>query len=316
MLAAFVQKRHDVPLGQAEQMILQRQVSVHGNLCVDGYRKLKRGDVVKVHAFPIAAPLSADDLKIVFEDRHLLVVDKPAGVTSVREPGMNARGKRQATLDELLARRDKSKGNRGRSQPASRQPTPRQPPAIFPVHRLDRDTSGLMLFAKSREAEKMLLERFRHHDIDRAYKAVVIGRPGQRTIESDLVRDRGDGKRGSLPPGQNARGAQHAITHVRPAESIGSWSIVECRLETGRTHQIRIHLSELGHPLCGDKMYRHADHLKDQSDAPRQALHAFRLGLAHPITGRRLKFESDWPEDLAKWLEALRRMSKNAQDAR
>ena len=298
-LADLVSQRLKVPRSEAERRILTGLVTVHGNVRTDGDRRLRGGDVVHVRGGeatatqPPAAPTLA--LKIVFQDDHLLIVDKPAGVTSVREPGDRGGFGRAGrdpspTLDELLQKR---LGEAAR---------------VRPVHRLDRDTSGLMLFALSPAAASRLSADFKAHRIDRAYRAVVHGTlDSPRTISTLLVRDRGDGKRGSLPPGVEAPGAQRAVTHVRPLETVGGFSVVECRLETGRTHQIRIHSSEIGHPLAGDREYgrRHAD------DPPRQALHAHQLGLAHPITGRPLDLQSDWPADLARWIDALRGRAKS-----
>jgi 23S rRNA pseudouridine1911/1915/1917 synthase len=149
---------------------------------------------------------------------------------------------------------------------------------------------------------------------------------GPRTIDTWLARDRGDGLRGSvgsdrqaepelrtdlageIPPG--GRDLQRAITHVRPMEQLAGYTIVECRLETGRTHQIRIHLAEIGHMLCGEKTYTHAPGQKPQADAsgaPRQALHAAEIAFTHPITNQPLRFRMPLPKDLKGWLLTLRR---------
>ena len=149
------------------------------------------------------------------------------------------------------------------------------------------------------------------HAVQRAYVAVVEGSLTAQTIDTWLVRDRGDGLRGSTPQGSAAEGAQHAITHVRPMEQFGAYSVVECRLETGRTHQIRIHLSEIGHRLCGEKTYTHALGQKakpDASGAPRQALHAAELAFAHPISGQALRFRMPLPTELKEWLLRLQKL--------
>jgi 23S rRNA pseudouridine1911/1915/1917 synthase len=182
---------------------------------------------------------------------------------------------------------------------------------VIPVHRLDRDTSGLMIFALTFAAESALTQLFKTHAIERKYLAVVHGHPAAQTIETFFVRDRGDGLRGSSPRGKDDPAAQHAVTHVRPLERIGDYSVVECRLETGRTHQIRIHLAEIGHPLCGEKTYRHSASVphppQDRSGAPRQALHSHELSFTHPLTARALHFKSQFPPDLAEWIERVRR---------
>jgi 23S rRNA pseudouridine1911/1915/1917 synthase len=284
--------------------------------------------VVKVLERSLAAPASAADIKLVHLDEHLLVVQKPAGVTTLRhraETDLPMRRKQlQPTLDELLPRvlaqhlgvRMPPDTNPTR-QRGSRQPGPnRRRTSIDPrlrvraVHRLDRDTSGLMVFARTPAAEQKLVRMFAKHAVKRAYVAVVHGSLEAQTIDTWLVRDRGDGLRGSTPLGEAAAGSQRAITHVRPMEQFGKYSIVECRLETGRTHQIRIHLAEIGHLLCGEKTYTHAIGGKPQADssgAPRQALHAAELAFTHPITGQALRFRMPLPADLKEWLLRLRR---------
>jgi 23S rRNA pseudouridine1911/1915/1917 synthase len=260
-------------------------------------------------------------------------VNKPAGITTLRhreETDLPQRRKQlQPTLDELLVRvlakhlgiglsDTNPKRKRGDSSRHHRSTQFRQRPdprlAVFPVHRLDRDTSGLMVFARTREAEQKLIRMFARHDVERAYVAVAHGSVAAQTRDTWLVRDRGDGLRGSSPQGEAAEGAQRAITHLRPMEQFiapdgTTYTVVECRLETGRTHQIRIHLSEIGHMLCGEKTYTHqpaAGPRKDPSRAPRHALHAAELALVHPITNQPLRFRSPLPKDLKTWLLALR----------
>jgi 23S rRNA pseudouridine1911/1915/1917 synthase len=176
-----------------------------------------------------------------------------------------------------------------------------------------------MLFARTRAAELKLVGMFRRHTIEREYCAVCVGRVEPQKIESFLIRDRGDGHRGSLPADASEelqQSAQRAVTHIVSSESfvVGApeqvYSVIRCRLETGRTHQIRIHLAELGHMLCGDKIYARdaqGNVTEDRSGAPRHALHSDRLTFTHPMTGQHLKFEMPMPPDLATWLQALRR---------
>jgi 23S rRNA pseudouridine1911/1915/1917 synthase len=200
---------------------------------------------------------------------------------------------------------------------------------VIPVHRLDRDTSGLMLFARSRAAEQKLTGMFRRHTISREYVGVCLGHVAPQTIESQLVRDRGDGIRGSLnasaaatnsAAGENTEhnepAGQRAITHVVSAEhfvagpTAQKYSLIRCRLETGRTHQIRIHLSEAGHMLCGDKIYfRNAQGALnlDPSRAPRHALHSDSLSFTHPFTGQHLKFTMPPASRLSQLVEATAR---------
>ena len=147
---------------------------------------------------------------------------------------------------------------------------------------------------------------FRKHDIHRVYHAIAQGRVEARTLDSSLVRDRGDRRRGStrLP-----KVGKRAVTHVRPLEYLDGYTLVECRLETGRTHQIRIQLAEAGHPLCGEKVYNKplfGKPIVDRSGAQRQALHAAELGFKHPITGEELMFKTPLPADMGRLLVKLR----------
>jgi 23S rRNA pseudouridine1911/1915/1917 synthase len=169
-----------------------------------------------------------------------------------------------------------------------------------------------MVFARMPQAEQALIRMFARHAVQRAYVAVVRGHVEAQTIDTWLVRDRGDGLRGSTSLGEAAEGARRAITHIRPMQHVaapgGEYTIVECRLETGRTHQIRIHLSEIGHPLCGEKVYTHRPDDKPRADvsgAPRQALHAAELAFIHPITQQPLRFRMPLPPDLKSWILSL-----------
>jgi 23S rRNA pseudouridine1911/1915/1917 synthase len=269
---------------------------------------------VKVFEHPLAPPPKPDDLKIRFLDKHLVVVEKPSGMTTLRHNEEQTWPKKRKdiapTLDEALPRVI-ARLEKGDAAPAKtkRFPHGQRPslPQVRAVHRLDRDTSGLMVFARSVQAERHLVDQFRKHTVLRSYVAVVHGHPEAQTITSHLIRDRGDGRRGSNKDGKEG---QRAVTHIKPLEQIGPYSMIECRLETGRTHQIRIHLSELGHFLCGDKVYSQPlfqNTLLDASGAPRLALHARELGLVHPITGQQLHFTMPLPKDLEEWVGKLRK---------
>ncbi len=309
--------------------IAGRHVQVNGNLCLDEGRRLKSGDVVQFWEQPLARPVDQGDVRIVHLDEHLVVVSKPAGMTTLRHPeerNWPARRKQlQPTLEEVLPKLlAQHLGQRvSEAKPPQSRPKDRrrgrpgkeasQMPLVRAVHRLDRDTSGLLVFARTLAIEPKLVRLFSKHQIERAYAAVVQGRVAAQTRETWLVRDRGDGLRGSSPLGKEAPDAQRAITHIQPLEvfAVGgqTYSLIECRLETGRTHQIRIHLAELGHMLCGEKIYTHAVGEKprpDASAAPRQALHAALLAFTHPITGKLLRFTDKLPADLVYWLSVLR----------
>jgi 23S rRNA pseudouridine1911/1915/1917 synthase len=188
---------------------------------------------------------------------------------------------------------------------------PGKPGRVRAVHRLDRETSGLVVFARTAEAERHLGRQFRAHRTERLYQALVRGAVQDARIESWLVRDRGDGRRGSTgEPGASATGAQRAVTHVRLVETLGEFSLVECRLETGRTHQVRIHLGEAGTPLCGERIYDRPPHGRpspDSSGAARVMLHAAALGFDHPATGQRRRWTSPLPADMSALVARLRR---------
>ena len=327
----------DTSWNEARRLVRKRHVQVNGNLCLDEARRLKEKEVVKVHKFPLAPPPTAERVKLVYVDDQIVVIEKPSGITSVRhaqeKDWPDKRKQFQPTLDEMLPRllvasfRGMSAGpGRGQNKPVGNDPRKRLPPhqrgrrgseeplewlpLILPVHRLDRDTSGLMVFARTAAAEHNLIAQFKEHSIERAYQAVAIGEVAAERIETWLVRDRGDGIRGSSP---NSDGAQQAITHVRPLKRLGDYTLIECRLETGRTHQIRIHLSERGHMLCGEKVYfgpQGGKKCLDRSGAPRLALHAARLEFIHPTTQKPMKFQSELPRDLAQFVTRLEREAK------
>lgn len=230
---------------------------------------------------------------ILFSDAAVVVVNKPAEITTVRsaedaeEFGV---GKKflPKTLAELLP------GALG---------TPDRP--VVAVHRLDRDTTGAMVFARNKAVGQKLMAQFRKHTTDRRYVALVRGEPKAGRIESTLVPDRGDGRRGS---GEGEE-AKKAVTYVKVIEQLGPFSLIECRLETGRTHQVRIHLGEAGAPLCGEAVYDrplHGQPLADDSGAKRPMLHAASLGFTHPVTNERLTYEVPPPADFAELLAKLR----------
>jgi 23S rRNA pseudouridine1911/1915/1917 synthase len=286
---------------QVRKLITARRVMLNGNLCIDPARRLKLQDVVKILPHPLAAPPSEADIHIHYLDTHLVVVEKPAGITSTRhkeEKNWPARRKQlQPTLDEMLpAVIAKQEGRRAKSKL----------PPVRAVHRLDRDTSGLMVFARSQQAQMHLEQQFRKHTTKRRYLAIVHGYVKEQTIETCFVRDRGDGIRGSTTLPNTGK---HSTTHVRPIEKAGDYTLVECRPETGRTHQIRIHMAEIGHPLCGEKIYLQPlfrQPVKDTSGAPRLALCAVELTFQHPITGETMHFELSLAADLKQFIERLR----------
>jgi 23S rRNA pseudouridine1911/1915/1917 synthase len=229
----------------------------------------------------------------VFFDRDLVVVDKPAGMLSVADQPGNKDTLAEYTR-KVLRRMDASATDTG----------------LGVVHRLDKDTSGVMVFTRTADAKRILGAQFAAHDIDRVYHAIAHGAVSGKRVETHLLLDRGDGQRGSHGHYRRARGdppseSRIAITHLRPIASLRGATLVECRLETGRQHQIRIHLSELGHPVVGERVYIR-DYAGARIEAPRTMLHARTLGFAHPRSGERISFEREAPEDFRAVLERLR----------
>jgi 23S rRNA pseudouridine1911/1915/1917 synthase len=282
---------------QVKRLIATRRVTVNEILTADPTVPVRAGDRVAVFVRSRPKPIAEHEVRIVHLDPHLLVVDKPPRVLTVRRTEEmdwpEPRKAQQPTLDELLQRII-----------AKRPDVPRGA-VVRPVHRLDHDTSGLMVFALSAESHQALGRLFRSHAIVRNYLAIVHGHPAPQRIESWFVQDRGDGLRGSTPQGSLEPHARRAVTHIEPLERIGPVSLIRCRLETGRTHQIRIHLMELGHMICGDRTYTHRlgePPRAETNRAPRQALHSGELRFIHPFSGEQLSFESSVPPDLARWL--------------
>jgi 23S rRNA pseudouridine1911/1915/1917 synthase len=218
--------------------------------------------------------------RIVHADARLAVVDKPAGLVVHAAPGH--RGVTLVdVLGDLLA---------GGADPAR--------PGI--VHRLDKDTSGLMIVARDHEAHRRLAAQIKAHEVRRIYLALIEGRPRSRagTIDAALGRDYRAPERRAV----GGRAPREARTHFEVLELLPADSLVEARLETGRTHQVRAHFAAIGHPVAGDPRYGHAG----RHGLARQFLHSARLGFRHPFTGEELEFESELPEDLAEALELAR----------
>ena len=308
-LATFLRERlAGASWSRVQKLIRSRHVLVHGNVATDAARRLKEGEVVKVLEAAAAAAPRADDVRIVHVDDAVVVVEKPTGLTTTRhheEQGWSARRRQvQPTLEELVPDAIGRHLHRRFGRVAGRpEPRRRRIPPVRAVHRIDRETSGLVVFARTVPAGRILAEQFRLHTTHRRYLAIVAGRVKPRTIRSRLVRDRGDGRRGSA----GGEVGKEATTHVSPLEHFGdAFTLVECRLETGRTHQIRIHMSEAGHPVCGERVYAPAG-AADGPPAPRVMLHAAELGFVHPVTGEELRFSSPLPADMRRLLAVLRK---------
>jgi 23S rRNA pseudouridine1911/1915/1917 synthase len=305
-LSTFLRHAHsEWSWSQVRRAIEQRRVQINGNLCVQVDRLLKSGEVVRIGEHALAAPITSEQVKLVYVDDQLVIIDKPAGITTLRhaeEKQWSAQKKNaQPTLEEMVTQR-----LRQEQKSSGKHHAP--PVKVRPVHRLDRDTSGLMVFARTPLAETQLIRQFKKHTVERAYIAIVHGHIAAQTIRTHLIEDRGDGLRGSTTNSQDPT-AQLAVTHIKPLEQLTHYTVLECRLETGKTHQIRIHLSELGHPLCGEKLYTHSATGKQYAaseNAPRQMLHAAVLGLVHPVTKKMLQYVSPLPRDMQHILQKLR----------
>lgn len=348
-LAAVLKSRFGISWAQAKRLVEKRHVKVSGQVETDVARRLKLGKRVELAAGAVEVKKGSEEKgvrsgergaksegkgsggvkkpaekppgvkksvapalrsspptphspslhpeAVVYFDDAVVVVNKPAGLTTMRhaeEAAEFGRGQRflPKTLADLLP---VLVGAPNRS--------------VIAVHRIDRDTSGLVVFARTRAAAESLMRQFRKHSTDRRYLALTRGTPPAGRIESVFVRDRGDGRRGSTTDFL-AEGGKRAVTHVAVLEVLGEFALVECRLETGRTHQVRIHLGEAGAPLCGERVYdRPLDGkpLPDGSGAKRPMLHAARLGFTHPESGEPMNWEIEPPADFRELLEKLRR---------
>ena len=251
--------------------------------------KLAAGDRITL-TLPDPQPIEAQPqdipLDIVYEDDHLLVVNKPKGMVVHPAPG-NPDG---TLVNALLYHcRGRLSGVGGAIRPGI-------------VHRIDKDTSGLLVVAKDDLTHQGLSEQMAVHAIHRVYHAVVYGniRQDTGTIEAPIGRDPRDRKRMAVTPGQGKR----ACTHWQVLERFGRFTLLACRLETGRTHQIRVHMAHIGHPLAGDPVYGPRSVIRDLQG---QCLHAKELGFRHPVTGQEMRFDSPLPAYFTTFLERLRK---------
>jgi 23S rRNA pseudouridine1911/1915/1917 synthase len=298
------------------RLIAEGAVRRGGVALTDGSALMAPGDAIEViwhEAAPVATEGQDIPLAVVFEDDNLIVVDKPAGMVVHPAPGSP-----DGTLVNALIAHcgDRLKGIGGERRPGI-------------VHRIDKDTTGLLVAAKSDRAHHGLSEQFAAHTVDRAYLALAQGVPqvgdprlrglrgvtvepgGVIVIATNLDRHPTDRQRQAVTWGEKGR---HAVTRVQVERVLadGAASLVRCRLETGRTHQIRVHMTYAGHPLIGDQTYGARRRLParvpgaEAANAfPRQALHAATLGFVHPVTGATLTFESPLPPEMAELLAAL-----------
>ncbi|MBA4046032.1 MAG: RluA family pseudouridine synthase [Erythrobacter sp.] len=255
--------------------------------------------IIIAAAMPTAAAPEEIPLTIAYEDAHLIVVDKPAGM--VVHPAV---GNITGTLVNALLHH--CRGNLSGINGVAR-------PGI--VHRIDKDTSGLLVVAKSDAAHEGLAVQFAAHTVHRRYLAVCAGHPSpaEGTINARVGRSDADRKKMTVLPNNSSRG-KTAITHYKTLERFDHAALIECRLETGRTHQVRVHCASIGHALLGDPVYgripKPLRSVLEELGFSRQALHAAELGFVHPLTGESIHFRSDLPADMQELIDQLRRSNR------
>ena len=284
----LTEKMEEYSRSYLQKLLKEQQVSVNHKPAKANY-KVQTGDSVCVMVPELKEPdITAEEipLDILYEDDYLLVVNKPKGM--VVHPSA---GHMEGTLvNAVLAHCEgKLSGINGVLRPGI-------------VHRIDRDTTGALLICKDDAAHRDLAEQLKVHSIKRSYRAVVYGnfKEDEGTVEGPIGRHPTDRKKMAI----NYKNGKDAVTHYRVLERFGNTTYIECRLETGRTHQIRVHMSSIGHPLLGDEVYgdkKNAYHLQGQ------ALHAMILGFVHPHTGEYMEFEAPLPEYFVKLLDKLRK---------
>ena len=278
-----------VSWGDARRLVETGKVQVRGAFVSDTRHPVSTGDEIAI-LLRAPRPATRERLSkdaIAYVDGHVVVVRKPPGVSTVPfDEG--ERGTLDQLVRALLSRESKGRGGGPQG-------------TLGVVHRLDKETSGLLVFARTLAAKKHLTQQFRDHTVHRRYLAIVHGDAIAQTIRTRLVADRGDGLRGST---RDTKLGQEAVTHVEVVERLAGATLVACRLETGRTHQIRIHLAEAGHPLAGERVY-----MRRWGGAviaaPRVMLHAAELGFVHPHTERERRFEEPLPADILAVLATL-----------
>lgn len=287
---------------RVQALIGDGRVDVAGRPAASASMKVAAGTDFRIAIPPAAAAEAAPEaipLVIAFEDEHLVVVDKPAGL--VVHP---AAGNPAGTLVNALLHhcRGQLSGIGGVARPGI-------------VHRIDKDTSGLIVVAKTDAAHEGLAAQFAAHTVHRRYLAVCAGHPSpaEGTIDARLGRSDSDRKKMTVLPNNSSRG-KSAITHYKVIEALAHAALIECRLETGRTHQVRVHCASIGHALLGDPAYGRPPKLLrpllERLGFARQALHAAELGFRHPVTGETVQFRSNLPQDMAELIDQLGRSDR------
>lgn len=291
----------EVTWSQAKEWCRRGQVMLNGVVVTDEAMRVQAGAQVNLDT-SLPPPKPASKVAIVYEDAHVVVINKPSGISSVPYEKRDS----DTAMDYL-----RQAWRTGDGSPQKRATEI----ALHVVHRIDKETSGLLAFAKTKAAERGLSDLFRAHDVERTYLCVAHGAVEDRRLESRLVVDRGDGLRGSVRTAKAGVG-KRAVTHVKILERLPESSLCEVRLETGKTHQIRIHLAEDRHPLVGEKVYIR-DYLRAGNtpiDCPRLLLHAATLGFKHPITAAMVRLSAPLPADFEAALKRLRKPPKTASE--
>ncbi len=289
-----------VSWGKARGWIEGGKVRVGEDVALDPQTRVRAGVEVVVDegARKPRDPGLADD-QVVFVDAQVVVVAKPAGISTVPYDSTE--------VDTLDARVRTWLSRRGQAPRGAR-------PSLGIVHRIDKETTGLVVFTRTWLAKQSLTSQFRAHTVHRRYVAIAHGAVRGGLLRSLLVENRGDGLRGSAPAARKRAAARapagttdarDAVTHVEVLEALQGATRIACRLETGRTHQIRIQLSEAGHPLVGERVYVRG-YPGPLIEAPRVMLHAAELGFEHPVLGRAMRWEQPVPADMTAMLERLR----------
>ena len=289
----LAQNNQAVSWEQVRKLCTTGKVSVDDERALDPARRVRAGQRVSLNRTARRPDPTPPGFRIVFEDAHVVVVDKPSGVSSVPYER-----KETGTAMDMVRAIWRRRGKRATATP------------LYIVHRIDKDTSGLLCFARTRLAERGLHTIFQRHTAARAYLAVAEGDVAAMRIESDIAADRGDGIRGST---RHKDQGQNAVTFVEPLRRLRHATLCRVRLETGRTHQIRIHLAERGHPLVGETVYirdllragRTPLLQENPRSVPRLMLHAALLGFRHPVTNVALEWTAAPPVDFVTVLEAL-----------
>ncbi|MBI1402678.1 MAG: RluA family pseudouridine synthase [Porphyrobacter sp.] len=287
---------------RVQALIAEGRVEVGGSPATSASAKVAAGTPFRITVPPAAAAAAAPEnipLVVAYEDEHLIVVDKPAGM--VVHP---AAGNPAGTLVNALLHHcaGQLSGIGGVARPGI-------------VHRIDKDTSGLLVVAKTDAAHEGLTAQFAAHSVHRRYLAVCAGHPSpaEGTIDARIGRSDGDRKKMTVLPKNSSRG-KTAVTHYMVMERFDHAGLIECRLETGRTHQVRVHCASIGHALLGDPVYGRAPKplrpLLDSLGFARQALHAAELGFVHPASGETLRFRADLPPDMVELIDELRRCNR------